>query len=235
MPEVDILLGCAHIPANQIANHLLALCLAQQFCQGVRLSDRGGADENRLAAFLAVLDQLDNGIVLLKRRPVDLVVVVDPDHVPVGRDIDHVQPVNVHEFVGLVVTGIVRRMQLAPHVLGLVVVHRGDDVPGGAAPGHQVRGLEQARDVEGLVIGGGAGGAGPNGPSGNVPGGAGSSSSINGTSTTYAAGGRTHPTQDNDGGGPAGPANSGNGGAGGSGNTSGSAGGSGIVIIAYEI
>ena len=27
MLEVDTILGCAHIPANQIVNHLLAICL----------------------------------------------------------------------------------------------------------------------------------------------------------------------------------------------------------------
>ena len=45
------------------------------------------------------------------------------------------------------------------HVQRLAVVHRGDDVPGGAAIGHQIEGGEDAGDMERLEIGGGAGGA----------------------------------------------------------------------------
>src|SRR3972149_6602237 len=50
-----------------------------------RLLDRGGADQHRLAAQLAVLDQANNRAVLLLGRAIDLVVVVDADQRHVGR------------------------------------------------------------------------------------------------------------------------------------------------------
>ena len=62
---------------------------------------RGGADQNRLAAFGRLLDQLDDGTVFLFRGAIDLVVLVVADHVHVGRHLDHVEAVNVHELVGL--------------------------------------------------------------------------------------------------------------------------------------
>ncbi len=61
------------------------------------------------------------------------------------------------EFVGAIVALVVLAMRGVAHVQRLAVVHRGDDVPGGAAVGHQVQRLEHARDVERLEVGGGAG------------------------------------------------------------------------------
>ena len=62
-----------------------------------------------------------------------------------------------HEFVGAVVAQIMLEMLVAPHIVGFAVVHRSDDVPGGAAVGHQIEGGEAARHVERFVIGGRAG------------------------------------------------------------------------------
>ena len=56
---------------------LLPALLAQHLGELLRLLDRGGADQHRLAALLAVLDQRDDGAVFLRRRAIDLVVVVD--------------------------------------------------------------------------------------------------------------------------------------------------------------
>src|SRR5690606_8353612 len=56
---------------------LLPALLPQEFGEELRLLDRGGADQHRLAALLAVLDQPDDRLVFLAGGPVDLVVVVD--------------------------------------------------------------------------------------------------------------------------------------------------------------
>ena len=74
---------------------LLPAALAQHLGELLRLLDRGGADQHRLAALLAVLDQRDDRAVFLRRRAVDLVVVVDADHRHVGRDLEHFEIVDV--------------------------------------------------------------------------------------------------------------------------------------------
>ena len=68
---------------------------------------------------------------------------------------------DLHELVGAVVAQVVRDHLVAAHVLGLAVVERGDDVPGGAPLGHQVERGEHAGDVERLVVAGRIGGAEP--------------------------------------------------------------------------
>ena len=65
------------------------------------LLDRGGADQHRLAPRAAVVDQLEDRLVLLLRGPVDLVVLVGADHRLVGRHFDHVEIVDVAEFLRL--------------------------------------------------------------------------------------------------------------------------------------
>ena len=80
---------------------LLPALLAQHLGELLGLLDRGGADQHRLAARLAVLDQRDDGAVFLRRRAIDLVVVVDADHRHVGRDFQHFEIVDVQELVGL--------------------------------------------------------------------------------------------------------------------------------------
>ena len=77
------------------------LVLLQELRQDFRFLDRGGADQHRLAALLRFLDQRDDGPVFLLRRAIDLVVLVVADHVHVGRHLDHVEAVDVHELVGL--------------------------------------------------------------------------------------------------------------------------------------
>ena len=63
--------------------------------------DRGGADEDRLAAGGGRLDLADDAFVLLVGRPVDLVVLVDAGDRAVGRDLDHFEVVDLQELVGL--------------------------------------------------------------------------------------------------------------------------------------
>ncbi len=75
--------------------------LAQHVGELLGFLDRGGADQHRLAAQLAVLDQRDDGAVFLLGGAIDLVVVVDADHRHVGRHFEHFELVDVEELVGL--------------------------------------------------------------------------------------------------------------------------------------
>ena len=79
----------------------LELVGLQQLRQLLGLLDRDRADQDRLAARVAVLDLGDDRLVLLGGGAIDLVVVVDPRHRPVGRDLGHVHLVDVEELLGL--------------------------------------------------------------------------------------------------------------------------------------
>ena len=94
--DMRLLLVIARV--QHLMRHLLLL---EQLGEDLRFLDRGGADQHRLAAFPRVLDQRDDGPVFLLRRAIDLVVLVVADHVHVGRHLDHVEAVDVHELVGL--------------------------------------------------------------------------------------------------------------------------------------
>ena len=81
-------------------------CCSQPFCaqelgELLGLLDRGGADEDGLAALLAVLDQREDRAVLLLGGAIDLVVVVEPRQRHVGRNLQHLEIVDVPELVGL--------------------------------------------------------------------------------------------------------------------------------------
>ena len=75
--------------------------LAQHLGELLGLLDRRGADQHRLAAQLAVLDQRDDRAVFLLGRAIDLVVVVDAHQRHVGRHFEHFEIVDVDELVGL--------------------------------------------------------------------------------------------------------------------------------------
>jgi hypothetical protein len=62
---------------------------------------------------------------------------------------------HLHELVGPIVAQVVLDHLLVAHVLSLAIVERGDDVPGRAAPSHQVERGEQACHMERLVVAGG--------------------------------------------------------------------------------
>ena len=64
-----------------------------------------------------------------------------------------------HELVGAVVAAVVLAVGGVAHVVGLAVVHRGDDVPGGSAVCDEVEGGEDSGDVKGFKVGGGEGSA----------------------------------------------------------------------------
>ena len=80
---------------------LLPAVLAQHLGELFGLLDRGGADQHRLAARLAVFDQSENGAILFPRRAIDLVVVVEAHHRHVGGNFQNLEIVDVQEFVGL--------------------------------------------------------------------------------------------------------------------------------------
>ena len=84
----------------RVQHVVLDLALLEQVGEMLRLLDRGGADQHRLAALAALLDQLDDGVVLLVGGAIDLVVGVDARHRHVGGNLQHVELVDVHELGG---------------------------------------------------------------------------------------------------------------------------------------
>ena len=65
------------------------------------LLDADRADEDGLLAVVARLDMGEDGVVLFLGRPVDLVVLIDANAGQIGRDIDHLEVVDVGELLGL--------------------------------------------------------------------------------------------------------------------------------------
>ena len=87
---------------------------AQEAGEPLGLFDGNRADEDRLAALVAVLDLFDDGGKLFFLRPVDDVGVVQPDHLAIGRD---------HVDVEIVDLGKLRRFRVgrAGHAAELLV------------------------------------------------------------------------------------------------------------------
>ena len=75
--------------------------LLQQLGEELRLLDRGGADQDRLAAGRRRLDLADDRPVLLLDRPVDLVVLVERGRRARWSGSRHLELVDLHELVGL--------------------------------------------------------------------------------------------------------------------------------------
>ncbi len=75
--------------------------LGQHRRQGFGLFDRNRADQDRLAAPMAVLDLKQDRLVLLAFGAIDLVVDIDPHHGAVGRDLAHLHLVDVGELLRL--------------------------------------------------------------------------------------------------------------------------------------
>ena len=80
---------------------LLPAGLPQHFGELLGFLDRSRADQHRLAARLAIVDQREDRAVFFDRRPIDLVIVVQPDHRHVGRNLDDLEVVDVDELVRL--------------------------------------------------------------------------------------------------------------------------------------
>ena len=81
----------------------------------LRLLDRDGADQHRLALLVAFGDVVDRGVVLRVFRLVDVVGVVDADHRPVRRDRHDLQVVGVRELAGLGRRGAGHARELVVH------------------------------------------------------------------------------------------------------------------------
>ena len=100
----------------------------------------------RLEEFALVVDAAH---LIAMREQAGFLVLHDGIVIP-GRPMAHD---DFHELIGAIVTTVVFGVDVLAHVQGLAVVHRGDDVPGGAPVGHQIDGGERARDIERFVIG----------------------------------------------------------------------------------
>ena len=102
-----VLLGVQHVVRQ--------LFLVEHFRQQLGILDRGGADQHRLAALVAILDVLDHRLVFLAHGLIDLVHAVVADHRLVGRDHHRFEPVDMLEFVGLGIGGAGHARELRVH------------------------------------------------------------------------------------------------------------------------
>ena len=95
----------------------------QQLAQHFRFLDRGRSDKNRLALALRLADGIDDGLVFLARGAIDRVIIIDARDRQVGRNLDHAQPIDGHEFLGLGGGGAGHARQL---VIETKIVLKGD-------------------------------------------------------------------------------------------------------------
>ena len=75
--------------------------LRQQPGQELRFLDRGRTNENRLPALMRLADRLGDGVVLLARGAIDLVMFVNPHDRAVRRHLDYSEAVDLAEFLRL--------------------------------------------------------------------------------------------------------------------------------------
>jgi hypothetical protein len=102
-----VLLGVQHLVRQ--------LVLVEQAGDQLRVLDRRGAHQHRLAALVAVADVVDDCLVLLACGLVDEIEVVLADRRLVGRDHHGFKTVDLLELVGLGVGGTGHARQLAVH------------------------------------------------------------------------------------------------------------------------
>ena len=74
--------------------------LLEQFGQVFGFLDRDRADQYGLPRLLAFLDLHQDGVVFLVRRAVNLVILIVTDARQIGRNREHIQSVNICEFLG---------------------------------------------------------------------------------------------------------------------------------------
>ena len=113
-----VLLGVEHLVGE--------LVLAEQPGKQLRVLDRSGAHQHRLAALVAVLDVADHGVVFLLGRAVHLVVPILADHVHVRRDHHRLEAVDLLELVGFGVCGAGHAGELAVHAEIVLEGDRGE-------------------------------------------------------------------------------------------------------------
>ena len=82
----------------RVQHVVLDLLLLEEVGELFGFFDRGRAHQHRLAALVAILDQLDDGVVLFVDGAIDLVVVVGARDRQIGRNVEDVEVVDVHEF-----------------------------------------------------------------------------------------------------------------------------------------
>jgi len=87
-----VLLGVEHLVRQ--------LLVVEQRRQQFRVLDRGRADQHRLATFAAGADVGDDRLVLFLGGTEDLIVVVGPPHLLVGRDDHRLETIDLLELVG---------------------------------------------------------------------------------------------------------------------------------------
>ena len=88
-----MLLGVEHIVLNAL--------FRQQLREQFGVFNRGRAEQNRLSLRVTCLDVLNDGLIFLRHRTVDLVLLVDSYHLAMCRNNDSFKTINVLEFVCL--------------------------------------------------------------------------------------------------------------------------------------
>ena len=86
-----MLLGVEHIVLNTL--------FRQQLREQFGVFNRGRAEQNRLSLRVTCLDVLNDGLIFLRHRTVDLVLLVDSDHLAMCRNNDSFKAINVLELV----------------------------------------------------------------------------------------------------------------------------------------
>ncbi len=99
LPPFSVSPSLALVAEFEIA--LAEAFLLEAFGKLLGLLDRRGADEDRLPLGVGFLDDREDRLVFLFLRPVDLIVLVLAHDLPVGRDRDDVEAVDVHELFRL--------------------------------------------------------------------------------------------------------------------------------------
>jgi hypothetical protein len=110
-----VLLGVQHL--------VLELLLGEHAGEQLRGLDRGGADQHRLAALLAVADVLEDRVELVLAREVHEVRMILADHRHVGRDHHDLEAVDLQELEGF---GIGRAGHAGQRLVHAEVVLEGD-------------------------------------------------------------------------------------------------------------
>ncbi len=102
-----------------VEHRMLDPLLLEEFGQHLRLFDRHGADQHRLAEFLLGLELLGDRPELLGQGLVEDVLLVGPQDRHVGRDRDHVHLVDVEEFrrLGRRRAGHARELRVHPEIV----------------------------------------------------------------------------------------------------------------------
>ena len=85
----------------RVQHLVLYLARLQYRRQRLRFLDADSSDQDRLATVPTFGDQFDNGVITFPGCPVNLVIMIDPLDVDIGRYACHLETIDLREFAGL--------------------------------------------------------------------------------------------------------------------------------------